>query len=68
MDGSLGLGGPQEGEGEGRAIGALWMWLILTLAALSQRDPKVLFWPSGFLEAWGTKAKEPHSLRKIMVF
>jgi hypothetical protein len=30
---------------------------------LSQRHPEVFFWPSVFLEAWGTKAKQPHELQ-----
>ncbi len=32
-----------------------------------QRDPEVFVWPSGFLEAWGTKAKQPHMFNKILV-
>ncbi len=34
---------------------------------LLQRDPEVVFWPSGVLEAWGTQAKRPHMFRKIVV-
>jgi hypothetical protein len=34
---------------------------------LSQRDPDIVFGPSGVLEAWGTKAKKPHSFRKRMI-
>ncbi len=30
-------------------------WLFVSKI---QRDPAVLFWPSGFLEAWGTKDKK----------
>ncbi len=33
-----------------------------------QKDTELGFWPSAFLEAWGTKAKKPHILKKIMVF
>ncbi len=32
-----------------------------------QRDPAVVVWPSGFLEAWGTKAKKPHTVQKQVV-
>ena len=35
---------------------------------LIQRDPVVVFWPSCFLEAWGTKAKKPHMVKNITVF
>ncbi len=28
-----------------------------------QRDPEVVVWPSGFLEAWGTEAKRPRIFR-----
>jgi hypothetical protein len=28
----------------------------------------VVYWPSGFLEAWGTKAKKPHFSRNILVY
>ena len=28
--------------------------------AEAQRDPVVVYWPSVFLEAWGTKANTPH--------
>ncbi len=32
---------------------------------IAQRDhPEVVFWPSVFLEAWGTKAKKPHMFQK----
>ncbi len=33
-----------------------------------QRDPEEVFVPSGFLEAWGAKAKKPHMLQKRVVF
>ncbi len=33
-----------------------------------QKDPEVVFWPSGILEAWGTKAKKPHIFKNILVF
>ncbi len=33
-----------------------------------QKDPEVVFWPSVFLKAWGTKAKQPDIFRKILVF
>ncbi len=26
-----------------------------------QKDPVVVYWPSGFLEAWGTKANKNHT-------
>jgi hypothetical protein len=26
-------------------------------------DPEVIFWPSGFLEAWGTETKKLHAAR-----
>ena len=32
-----------------------------------QRDPVVVYWPSGFLEA-GAKEKKTHLSRKILVF
>ncbi len=32
-----------------------------------QRDPVVVYWPSGFLEAWGTKAKKPQISRNILL-
>ncbi len=34
----------------------------------SQRDPEVVFWPSDFLEAWGTEANTPHIFRTCVVF
>jgi hypothetical protein len=34
---------------------------------IRQRDSEVFFWPSGFLEAWGTKAKQPQIFRKRVV-
>ncbi len=27
----------------------------------------MVFWPSGFLEAWGTKAKKPHAFMEMCV-
>jgi hypothetical protein len=33
-----------------------------------QRDPGVVFGPSGFLKALGAKAKKPHIFRKGMIF
>jgi hypothetical protein len=33
----------------------------------AQRDPVMFFWPSGFLEAWGTKANKPHFLQEHTV-
>ena len=33
-----------------------------------QRDPVVVYWPSGFLEAWCTKAKKRHFFKNIMVY
>ena len=33
-----------------------------------QKDPVVVYWPSVFLEAWGTKAKKPHFFQKILVY
>ncbi len=32
-----------------------------------QRDPEVVLWTSGFLEAWSTKAKKSHILWKRVV-
>ncbi len=32
---------------------------------LNQMDPEVVFWPSGFLEAWGTETKQPHTFRRF---
>ncbi len=32
---------------------------------MTQMDPDFFFWPSGFLEAWGTEAKQ---LKKIVFF
>jgi hypothetical protein len=40
----------------------------LTRAELSQRDPVVVYWPSLFLEAWGTKAEKPQFYKKILFF
>jgi hypothetical protein len=34
----------------------------------SQRDPEIVFGPSVFLEAWGTKANKPHMFKTIIVF
>jgi hypothetical protein len=34
----------------------------------SQRDPEAVFWTSGFLEAWDTKAKINHSCSKNCLF
>ncbi len=48
---------------------ASWARRFLRLVgAHIQRDPEVFCGPSGFLEAWGTKAKKPHVFRKIVVF
>ncbi len=33
---------------------------------IHQRYPAVVFWPSLFWEAWGTKAKKPHIFQKQM--
>ena len=33
-----------------------------------QKDPVVVYWPSVFLEAWGTKAKKPHFMKDILVY
>ncbi len=32
-----------------------------------QRDPEVVFGPSGFLKAWGAKDRKPRLLKNIMV-
>jgi hypothetical protein len=37
------------------------------LESLPQKDPEVVFWPSAFLEAWGTKANKSHIFKKIVV-
>ncbi len=37
------------------------------LHASPQRDPVVVYWPSGFLEAWGTNANKPHFFRTLLV-
>ncbi len=38
-----------------------------TVPISRQRDPEVVFWPSGvFVEAWGTKAKKPHIFKNNM--
>ncbi len=34
----------------------------------AQRNPEILFWPSGFLEAWGTKATRSIVSGKCVVF
>jgi hypothetical protein len=34
----------------------------------NQRDPGVVVWPSGSLEAWGTDAKKPNMFRYTVVF
>ncbi len=31
-----------------------------------QRDPDVVCWPSGFLEAWGARANKPHIFKKFV--
>ncbi len=46
--------------------------ILVTLATKccfhkDQRYPEVVFWPSGLLEAWGTKANKPHISLKLMV-
>ncbi len=41
--------------------------LCLFNSYLPRRDPGVFCWPSGVLEAWGTKAKKQHMFRKLMV-
>ncbi len=33
-----------------------------------QKEPEVVLWPSGFLEAWGSKAKKPHIFHTIVFF
>ena len=37
------------------------------LSCRRQQSLIVVYWPSGFLEAWGTKAKKPHFFRKLLV-
>ncbi len=57
-------------------IGALWTWSLdevrldpeFLTSTLTQRDPEVFFGPSAFLEARGTKVKEPHMLQEQVVF
>ncbi len=33
---------------------------------VNQRDPEVVVWPSGFVEAWGTKAKQTHMFKNLL--
>ncbi len=37
---------------------AMRAMLLAILKDRKQRDPEVVFWPSGFLEAWATEAKK----------
>jgi hypothetical protein len=39
---------------------------IICELLVTQRDPVVVYWPSGFLEAWGTKAKKPQFSRNVL--
>ncbi len=39
-----------------------------SLCSTLQRDPEVFFWPSAFLDAWGTKAKKLHIFKNTVVF
>ncbi len=41
--------------------------IIAERASDSQRAAKVVLWPIGFVEAWGTKAQKPHIFLKSLV-